>query len=487
MTPAAVPLSLQLPRDPLVLHPLHGNLEIEPVLLVPGGRYVIGSAENCAVRLTKSTLVRPEHCTIEVSGRQHVLTEWVPDVTWLNDRLVSEPCELVSGDRIAVGPFDFQVRAAVADELQRAKRPELKSGSTSNVGGILQPKPDTDGKEQAKQTAPSEINFNPARDLFRNSNREVRDRSETEGLDSSSPNTSIIVSDVQHRFLALHEPKAELPAQLRSKSDPPNSIPCEAERRKMPADSAARSSTTAVASPLDAIPAAVRPDYEQVLQLLKSARDALDRDREQLKRDREQLDQDRKKLADDQRDWREETQDWTERFKTLESQLEEVEILRQSAREERDMCRTLAAQLIRDETRMVEWEDRLRLEEQEFAHRRNGLSSSNQEPSPLCDDVTAPESTTTESVPVTLAGLVPRESASSIVDALTPAEDEVPTQSSRPIQTLLTLVAFGLAALFFSGVFGNQEVHSTLGWGTAVLGVISTVDLLLRRCFLTSR
>lgn len=70
VTPAVEPLWLRLPRDLLILQPMQGHLDLEPVLLAPGLRCEIGSAESCAVRLAKSALVQPKHCTVEVLDRQ---------------------------------------------------------------------------------------------------------------------------------------------------------------------------------------------------------------------------------------------------------------------------------------------------------------------------------------------------------------------------------------------------------------------------------
>ena len=117
MTPAVEPLPLRLPRDVLVLQPMHGHLDLEPVLLTPGLRCALGSAEGCAVRLTKSDLVRARHCVIEVVGRQTMLTEWTADSTWLNERLVTEPCELRPADRLSIGPFDSQACALIPLDL----------------------------------------------------------------------------------------------------------------------------------------------------------------------------------------------------------------------------------------------------------------------------------------------------------------------------------------------------------------------------------
>ena len=96
---------------------MHGHLDLAPLLLAPGFRCSIGAAEHCVARLTHSALVQPEHCVIEVIGRKTMLTKWAHEATWLNDRLINEPRELIAGDRVAIGPFDFRLRSASADEL----------------------------------------------------------------------------------------------------------------------------------------------------------------------------------------------------------------------------------------------------------------------------------------------------------------------------------------------------------------------------------
>ena len=66
------------------------------------------------------------------------------------------------------------------------------------------------------------------------------------------------------------------------------------------------------------------------------------------------------------------------------------------------------------------------------------------------------------------------------------SESTAPT-ASRPVQTFLTLIAFGASAFFLGTDLGDPEVISVIGWTTALIGAISTVDLLLHRCFATSR
>lgn len=469
MTPAVEPLSLRLPRDLLVLQPMQGHLDVEPVLLAPGLRCVIGSAEGCAIRLTKSALVRPEHCVVEVIGRQTLLTEWEPGATWLNDRLVSEPSDLVPGDRIAVGPFDFRVRPASADELLYAKLVERDSSDANNVEDVLRLKRAIDSSDRDKNSALTGARSEPALDLFGNLLREANDSSDSDTHERLTQHISKLFGDLQSQVLALQEKEAELNEQLRSQHEETEPSRLSTKPKASAADLVSRTATV----PLDSLPPALRPEYEQVLQLLKAERDQLDHDRVQL--------------ADEQARWQEQQRDWSQRLQTLESQLAELETQRQSVLEERDICRTLAAELMRDEARMAEWEDRLRQEEQKLAAQRNEWNQRDQEFSVRREIASTPQPILPEPAAAVSAGLKLTSPADRIGHTHTSVSTDATLPTTRPVQTLLTLIAFCSATLFLSGSFGNQEASTILGWGTATLGAISTVDLLLRRCFSTGR
>ena len=446
---------------------MQGHLDVEPVLLAPGLRCVIGSAEGCAVRLAKSALVRPEHCVVEVIGRKTLLTEWEPGATWLNDRLVSEPCEMVPGDRIAVGPFDFRLRPASADELLYAKLVERDSSDVNQIEDVLRLKRAIDSSGRDQNDSPTGTSSEPALDLFGDLLRETSDGSDSDSHERLTQHISKLLGDLQSQVLSLQEKEAELNEQLRSQRD-------ENDQQRLEAEHSPRQSTaSSVAWPLDSIPAAVRPEYEQVLQFLKAERD--------------QLDQDRLQLADEQARWNEQQRDWSQRLQTLESQLAELETQRQAVLEERDICRTLADELMRDEARLTEWESRLRHEEQELAGRRDDFSQRE----PVFSRQAAPSSASvaTQPDPTVAVSAVPIQHPLADWQAQkhASAESDALTHPSQPIQTLLTLVAFSSAALFLSGSLGDLQANTTLGWGTAILGAISTADLLLRRCFSTRR
>ena len=481
VSPAIEPLSLRLPRDLLVLQPLQGHLDVEPVLLAPNLRCVIGSAEGCTVRLTKSTLVRPQHCTIEITGRQTILTHWVPETTWLNDRLVREPSELVPGDRIAIGPFDFQVRSASADELLYAKLVEHDPSDTNGVDDVLRLKKAIGGSKRDTITAPTESGHELALDLFSELLRKPSEDGSDSGTFEQLPqHITRLLSELQSQVCELQEREAELSQQLHSQYEPANLLGREVEPRADARDSAVPTLETSVVVAPAAVPAAVRPEYEQVLELLKSERDELDRIHEQV-------DQDRKNLAAEQEQWQEQKQKWTEQIEEVQAKFADLESQQQLVADEREVCRSLAQELMRDQTGLTEWEDRLRLEEQELARLRDEFNRRAQEVSTRLDDLALSETTIAESAPATLAAAAPLVPAPWIGPTQVPATFASPLQPSHPKQTLMTLIAFSLAALLLSGSFGDHEANTTIGWGTALIAAISTVDLLLRRCFSSSR
>lgn len=108
--------------------------------------------------------------------------------------------------------------------------------------------------------------------------------------------------------------------------------------------------------------------------------------------------------------------------------------------EEQDICRTLADELLRDETRMAEREDRLRHEERELTGRRDEFCQREPEFSAQQKFASTLEATLPEPAVAISAALTQRAVADWTIPIHAPAESEALSQSSRPVQTLLTLV-----------------------------------------------
>ncbi len=98
-----------------------GHLDLEPVLLAPGLRCVIGSAESCAVRLANSALVQPKHCTVEIVGTVGPAKH--THLTSLILRLIpADPnaADAADAGRVRVGPPIFCPEVL---EITRSTRP----------------------------------------------------------------------------------------------------------------------------------------------------------------------------------------------------------------------------------------------------------------------------------------------------------------------------------------------------------------------------
>jgi pSer/pThr/pTyr-binding forkhead associated (FHA) protein len=92
-------------------------------LSVPGPKFFIGRAEDCQLR-PQSDLVSRHHCAILVEeGFVAVRDFGSRNGTYVNGEQIKAERELKSGDRLKVGPLEFEVRLAV--ELGGKKKPKV--------------------------------------------------------------------------------------------------------------------------------------------------------------------------------------------------------------------------------------------------------------------------------------------------------------------------------------------------------------------------
>ncbi len=110
--------SLPPARRVLVIEPVQQHLGLHAVSLPPGNQCSIGSARSCTLQVRASG-IQAQHCLIVSGPNNTVLREW-SDATWLNDRPVRQPVELIENDRLAVGPFEFRMRPARPEEVEAA-------------------------------------------------------------------------------------------------------------------------------------------------------------------------------------------------------------------------------------------------------------------------------------------------------------------------------------------------------------------------------
>lgn len=105
-------------RDEIVLRVCGGARDGQIVRLT-SNKCAVGSAENCTLRL-RGAGVRPVHCLILRGAERTVIRSWSPD-TRLNGRAF-EDAQLLTGDRISIGPVEFDV-VAVNESIAQATLP----------------------------------------------------------------------------------------------------------------------------------------------------------------------------------------------------------------------------------------------------------------------------------------------------------------------------------------------------------------------------
>ncbi len=102
----------------LVLDPVY-QADFEPLALTPGN-HTLGSAADCSLRLQVAG-VQPRHALIIVT-RQRVLMQALNERTWVNE-IPAVEAVLQVGDRLAIGPVEFQLRAG--DSAPDAPQPSV--------------------------------------------------------------------------------------------------------------------------------------------------------------------------------------------------------------------------------------------------------------------------------------------------------------------------------------------------------------------------
>ena len=92
------------------------------VLKVPGPKFFVGRAEDCHLR-PGSDLVSRHHCVLMLEGDSIVIRDFgSKNGTLINDERVHVEAELKNGDRLKIGPLEFEVLVS-----ETAKRPKVTS------------------------------------------------------------------------------------------------------------------------------------------------------------------------------------------------------------------------------------------------------------------------------------------------------------------------------------------------------------------------
>lgn len=114
-TPNATGLpAIDTHRSVLVLEPAQSHIGLAPVPLIDPSGYVLGHSEDCDL-VIRAQGIQPRHCEIYFDQGAVCVRAW-DDKSWLNDMPLLES-RLQDGDRLSLGPVEFQVRQATSDEL----------------------------------------------------------------------------------------------------------------------------------------------------------------------------------------------------------------------------------------------------------------------------------------------------------------------------------------------------------------------------------
>jgi pSer/pThr/pTyr-binding forkhead associated (FHA) protein len=106
---------------------------------VPGPKFFIGRAEDCDLR-SQCDQVSRHHCALLVEdGFVAVRDFGSKNGTFVNDQRVKPEAELKSGDRLKVGPLEFEVQFAV--EVAGKKLPKVRSVQEVAVRTAAPPRP----------------------------------------------------------------------------------------------------------------------------------------------------------------------------------------------------------------------------------------------------------------------------------------------------------------------------------------------------------
>ncbi len=97
------------------------------VVNIPGPKFYIGRSEDCQLR-PRSDLISRHHCAFIVEGAYFGIRDFgSKNGTYCNGQRVIGECELKDGDKLKVGPLEFQVVITIDDPLAGKKKPKVTS------------------------------------------------------------------------------------------------------------------------------------------------------------------------------------------------------------------------------------------------------------------------------------------------------------------------------------------------------------------------
>jgi pSer/pThr/pTyr-binding forkhead associated (FHA) protein len=186
---------------------------------VPGPKFYIGRSEDCQLR-PRSDLISRHHCAIIVEGDYVAVRDFgSKNGTYVNDQRVSSEQELKPGDRLKVGPLEFEVHYDLGS---------LGGPKRSKVSSI---------KEAAARTADSGVVKKPAAD-------------DPDGIDLSEWLGEDLVNEGDTREMRAPSESTEIKLDATGSGEHPVAPPKPGDEKPTPQKNAASGSDEAAAEML---------------------------------------------------------------------------------------------------------------------------------------------------------------------------------------------------------------------------------------------
>lgn len=148
---------------------------------VVGQKFLIGRAEDCQLR-PRSDLISRHHCVLMLEDALLIVRDFgSKNGTIVNGERVVGERELAAGDRLQIGPLDFEV--CIRTGIASKKRPKVEGvkdaaarTASGNVGGST---PDNDDVSNWIQESEEEVASSETRRLNANETEEIELNGET--------------------------------------------------------------------------------------------------------------------------------------------------------------------------------------------------------------------------------------------------------------------------------------------------------------------
>lgn len=198
---------------------------------VVGNKFLIGRAEDCQLR-PRSDLISRHHCVLMLEDSLLIVRDFgSKNGTIVNGERVMGERELSAGDRLQVGPLDFEV--CIRTGIASKKRPKVEGvkdaaarTASGNVGGSA---PDMDDVSNWIKESEDEVASADTRRLNANETEEIELNGETHigpfpiltpGAPKPAPAPAPTPAPVAQRYVP---PEPEKPAETKAPPPAPKS------------------------------------------------------------------------------------------------------------------------------------------------------------------------------------------------------------------------------------------------------------------------